>query len=275
MGYEVRTEVFEGPFNLLLQLITKDEVEIYDVSLSAIVDRFLAELEAMEGLDLEVATEFVLIAATLVELKCRRLLPVPEELALDEDLALYEARDYLLARLVECKTFAGAGQALAERESLAQRSVPRLAGPDERFDGIAPDLLQGVTPDALRDALAPLLVAKPAPRVEVDHVLVDELTVAEIVEELARSLRTSAPLSFRQLTADLCDPMAIVVHFLALLELYKDGLIDLAQGQTFGELLIAWTAPADLGRDEVTRSAEEGATLRSPTSRLGSMDYHG
>src|SRR5665213_1652764 len=113
MAYEVHLDVYDGPFNLLLQLISAEEVDVYAVSLSEIVDAFLVELRRLEACDLELATEFLLIAATLVELKCRRLLPGGEDLELDEDLSLFEARDYLLARLVECKTFSGAEKEVA------------------------------------------------------------------------------------------------------------------------------------------------------------------
>ena len=113
MAYEVHLDVFDGPFALLLQLISAQEVEIYEVRLSDIVDGFLAEMARAEEVDLEVSTEFLLIAATLIELKCRRLLPGRDELDLEEELALYEARDYLLARLVECQTFNAAAATLA------------------------------------------------------------------------------------------------------------------------------------------------------------------
>src|SRR5262245_59189725 len=110
--YEVRTEAFEGPFDLLLHLILKEEVDLWDISLMSIVDAYLNELERMERLDLEVATEFLLIAATLVELKARRLLPTPEDVELDEELLRFEERDLLLARLLECKTFKDVAQVL-------------------------------------------------------------------------------------------------------------------------------------------------------------------
>ena len=145
MGYDVHLDVYDGPFDLLLRLITAEEVDLYEVKLSVIVDGFLAELARLEHPDLNVATEFLLIAATLVELKCRRLLPGVEDVDLDEELSLFEARDYLLARLVENRTFQGAAAALLATEHLASRSLPRRAGPDERFTDLEPDLLAGVT----------------------------------------------------------------------------------------------------------------------------------
>src|SRR5947209_11147924 len=151
MAYEVTTPVFEGPFDLLLHLILREQVDLYEVSLAAIVDGYLRELDRLQGdgLDLDVATEFLLIAATLVELKARRLLPGRDDVDLDEELALWEERDLLLARLLECKTFKDAAADLAKMATRAERSQPRRAGLEERFLGIVPDLLAGVTPDQL------------------------------------------------------------------------------------------------------------------------------
>src|SRR5437870_6356439 len=131
--YDVHTSVFEGPFDLLLHLITSEQVDLYEISLSAIIDAYLVEVDRMGHLDLDVATEFLLIAATLVELKTRRLLPGRDDVDVDEDLARFEQRDLLLARLLECKTFQDAARVLHERLLDASRSFPRLAGPEEPF----------------------------------------------------------------------------------------------------------------------------------------------
>jgi segregation and condensation protein A len=133
MSYAVRTPVFEGPFDLLLHLILKQEVELWEVSLSEIVDAYISELDRMDTLDLDVATEFLLIAATLVELKARRLLPGIEDLELDEELLRFEERDLLLARLLECKTFKDAARRIPASSARADRSVARRAGPEEPY----------------------------------------------------------------------------------------------------------------------------------------------
>src|SRR5215510_12468927 len=169
MPYEVRTPVYEGPFDLLLHLILRDEVELWEVSLASIVDAYLTELDRMQTLDLDVATEFLLIAATLVELKARRLLPGLEEVELDEELLRFEERDLLLARLLECKTFKDAAEAMAARMRTADRSVARRAGPEEPFRWMAPDPLERVRLDALRAAALRVLAATPEPVVDTDH----------------------------------------------------------------------------------------------------------
>jgi segregation and condensation protein A len=140
MAIDVSTPVYEGPFDLLLQLILQEKVDIYEVDLAVIVDRYLQEMERMQQLDLDVATEFVLIAATLVELKTRRLLPGADDGDLDDEFALWEERDLLLARLMECKTFKDVSRVFSRLADEADLSFPRLVGPDERLVGLVPGL---------------------------------------------------------------------------------------------------------------------------------------
>ncbi|MCB0986936.1 MAG: segregation/condensation protein A [Microthrixaceae bacterium] len=240
MAYEVQTTVFEGPFDLLLHLILNEQVDLYEISLSRIVDAYIAELEKMEGLDLEVATEFLLIAATLVELKARRLLPGDPDVELDDEFSLWEERDLLLARLVECKTFKDAALLLSAMADEAGRSFPRTAGLDERYSDLAPDLLAGVTAADLQAAMVRALTPRPVPRVELDHVAPSRMSVTEAVAELVDELPRIGRTTFRALTDSFVERLDVVVRFLAVLELYKQGMIDLDQPTTFGELTISW-----------------------------------
>ncbi len=249
MAYEVTTAVFEGPFDLLLHLILREQVDLYEVSLTRIVDVYLRELEAMEHLNLEVATEFLLIAATLIELKTRRLLPGSEDLDLDDELSLWSERDLLLTRLVECKTFKYAAVALEDLAREAARSFPRIAGPDERFIELTPDVLAGVTPHDLRGAFLRAVTPKPIVRIDLDHVAPIRASVNEAVVELMEELPLVGTISFRQLTGALVERLDVVVRFLAVLELFKQGFVDLDQPRSFGDIQIVW-----LGRD---RSALE------------------
>jgi segregation and condensation protein A len=252
MAYEVQTPVFEGPFDLLLHLILREQVDLYEISLSAIVDAYLVELTRMEHFDLEVATEFLLIAATLVELKTKRLLPGDDDVDVDEDLSLWEERDLLLARLLECKTFKDAATVLADLHSSASRAVPRTVGPDERFWDLAPDLLDGVTPVRLRDAFLRAVRPKPQPTIDLFHVAPVRASVVEAVSDLCRELPSMGRVSFRDLTASLVERLEVVVHFLAILELFKQGLVDLQQPRTFGDIEVLW-----LGGDRVGAEALE------------------
>ena len=240
VAYKVQTPVYEGPFDLLLHLILRDEVDLYDVSLGTIVDAYLGELERMQDLDLEIATGFLLIAATLVELKSRRLLPDEGDLSLDEELGLWEERDLLLARLLECKTFKDAARALEGLAVEAGKSYPRTAGLEERFIGLVPDLLEGVGAGDIMAAMQRAMAPKPQPTIDLFHVTPVKLTVAETVVSLVDELPSIGRTTLRDLTASAVDRIEVVVYFLALLELYKQGVIELSQVATFGSLTVDW-----------------------------------
>jgi segregation and condensation protein A len=245
MAYEVSTEVFEGPFDLLLHLILREQVDIHEISLARIVDGYLTELERRQTLDLDVATEFVLIAATLVELKARRLLPGRDDIDLDDELALWEERDLLLARLLECKTFKDAARQLARRADVAGRAFPRTVGPEDRFIGLVPDLLEGIGPDDVRVAYLRACAPRPLPRVDTAHVAPIRASVADAVAELVDELPRVRRITFRELTRGLAERLEVIVRFLALLELFKQGLVELEQTATFGDIVVEWTGGQD------------------------------
>ena len=258
MAVEVHTPVYEGPFDLLLQLILKEQVDIYEVNLSTIVDAYLTELEKLQELDLDIATGFLLIAATLVELKARRLLPNQADMDLDEELALWEERDMLLARLLEAKTFKDVAAVFAQLAEDADQSFPRNVGPDERFAELMPDLLEGTTVRSLQRAAIRALTPRPVPTVDLFHVNPIKVTVADAVAELLDELPRIGRISFRRLTADLGDRIEVIVRFLAVLELFKQGAIDIDQPERFGDIEVIW-APADgLDTGSILIDAYEG-----------------
>ena len=258
MTVEVNTPVYDGPFDLLLHLILKDQVDLYEVSLSAIVDAFLAEMKLIDSLDLELATEFLLIAATLVELKSRRLLPGREDIDLDDELALWEERDQLIVRLLECKTFKDVAQVFASLADSAAKRFPRIAGLDERYIELAPDPLEGLNPARLRAAYEKATRPKIVPTVDLFHVNPIRLTVAEAVDELVDELPRAGRISFRRLTSGFAERLEIIVRFLALLELFKQGYIDLEQTDTFGDIEIAWLGTELVSAGGVTIDDYEG-----------------
>jgi segregation and condensation protein A len=251
MPYEVQTPVFEGPFDLLLHLILREQVDLYEISLSAIVDAYLAQVEALEQTNLDLATEFLLIAATLIELKTRRLLPGDDDLDLDEELALWSERDLLLSRLVECKTFKDAATALQALAGEAGRSFPRTAGLEEPFLDLAPDLLAGVTVSELRTACLRALTPKPIAHIDLDHVAPIRASVTDAVVELLDELPRVGRITFRDLTASLVERLEVVVRFLAILELFKQGIVDLDQPRTFGEIEVIWLGAAGADLDDL------------------------
>ena len=244
MAYAVSTPVYEGPFDLLLHLITKEQVDLYEISLSRIVDAFLQEIDRMQTLDLDIATEFLLIAATLVELKLRRLLPERASVDMDEEFGLLEERDLLLAKLLEYQTFRHAAHAMRLMEQRASRSFPRTNVADDRFTNLMPDLLASVTPEQLRAAFLRALrreaIPKIEPRVRVDHITDVLHTVSDAVDELASKLPLVGRSTFRALTSSCTQTIEVIVRFLAVLELFKQGWIDVDQAGNFGEMSVIW-----------------------------------
>jgi segregation and condensation protein A len=238
MSYAVSTSVYEGPFELLLHLILKEEVDLWDLRLTEVIDAFLAEVERLDHVDLDTATEFLLIASTLVELKARRLLPGAESLELDEELLRFEERDLLLARLLECKTFKDAAGVIERMLRAGQGIVPRTAGPEEPFASMAPDPLERVTPAALVAAANRALVPKPPDVVDTYHVAPIRASVRDAVEILLALLPVGKDVSFRSLVAGLDDRLEVIVRFLAVLELFKQGIVDITQLETFGDLRV-------------------------------------
>jgi segregation and condensation protein A len=240
MPYEVSTPVFEGPFDLLLHLILKEEVDLWEISLERIVDAFCAEVERMQSVDLESATEFLLIAATLVELKSRRLLPGREDMEIDEELSRFEERDLLLARLLDCKTFQDAAKVLHTRLTDAGRSVARTAGPEEPFRTLAPDPLERVSLDAFLKAARSGLTVTPPPEVSTDaeHIAPIRASVRDAVETVLALLPASGSIRFRDLTIGAGERLEIIVRFLAVLELFKQGVIELDQSARFSDLMV-------------------------------------
>ena len=245
MPYEVSTPVFEGPFDLLLHLILKEEVDLWEISLERIIDAFCAEVERMQRVDLESATEFLLIAATLVELKARRLLPGRDDIELDEELSRFEERDLLLSRLLDCKTFQDAARVLHARLASAALSVGRSAGPEEPFRSLVPDPLERVSLDAFLAAARSGLTPPPSPEVRTDHVAPIRASVRDAVETILALLPSTGAVRFRDLTLGVNEKLEVIVRFLAVLELFKQGVIELEQSESFADLIVLPLAPGE------------------------------
>ncbi len=251
MAFEVATPVYDGPFDLLLHLILKEEVDIHEVSLTRIVEAYLEEIQRMQMLDLDVATEFLLIASTLVELKTRRLLPGREDMDLDEELAMWSERDLLLARLLDCKTFKDVASVFSQLTERASLSFARRSGPDERFADLLPDILDGVTPVRLQRAYLRVTQPKPPTSIDMFHVAPIRASVADALMEMLDTLPKLGKVTFRQITEAIYDRIEVVVRFLAILELYKQGRVSLEQSDRFGDIEVQWTAGDDTGFEAV------------------------
>ena len=242
MTYEVKLDVFEGPLDLLLHLITKQRVDIYDVSLSSITDEYLRVVEQMSDLDLETATGFLVVAATLLELKSARLLPSMRWS--EEDDKLLEERDLLLARLVECATFRDAGAWLAAGLAAGADYHGRTVALEPELVVSAPDLLAHTTLDDLLRAAARALAPRPVLELDTSHVQPIRASVRDALVEVAARLRTG-PAAFRDLCGGLVTRIDVVVRFLALLELFKAGAVELAQDDRFGDIHARWTGDCE------------------------------
>ena len=251
MVYQVSTPAFSGPFELLLQLILREQVEIYDVPIASITDAFLAEIDRMSECDLEVATEFLLIAATLVEMKIKRMLPSERVVDLDDELDAFSERDLLLARLLECSTFRDASLKMRRLLETAARSHPRRGVIEERWLLLAPAILEGVSPADLRAACLRAIAPRVVPRVDIAHLAPNSMSVGDAVAELLEELAKTRRATFRHLTAGIEDRLGLVVRFLAMLELVKQGLADVEQATTFGDIVISWAG----GDDATVREA--------------------
>jgi len=252
---DVATPVYEGPFDLLLQLILKEQVDIYEINLSTIVDAYLVELERLAELDLDIATSFLLIAATLVDLKARRLLPNTDDIDLDDELALWEERDMLLARLLEAKTFKDVAGVFGR---LVDDAFPRVVGPDERFNAVLPDMLEGTSLKRFQNAAIKALTPRPKPVVDLYHVNPIKVTVADAVAELLDELPRVGKISFRRLTSQFADRIDVIVRFLALLELFKQGAVELKQPERFGDIDVVWSVDDEFDANSILIDAYEG-----------------
>ena len=240
MDYVVRTEVFEGPFDLLLHLIARQRVDIWQVSLSRITEDYLAEVRRMRQLNLEVATEFLVVAATLLELKAARLLPAPDADPDEAETAL-EERDLLFARLLQYRAYKQAAELFGERMAEQAAYLPRRVGAEDVLKGVALDLLTGVEPAELARLAAATLTPSPPPEVRTSHIAPPKLSVAEAVADLAVRLRERGSSSFEELVGGKALPIEVVVGLLALLELYKRSLVEIEQTATFGAIAVRWT----------------------------------
>ena len=255
MTYVVTTPSFSGPVELLLQLISSHDLDVLDVPLAPIVDAFVAALrDESITIEVEELSEFLLIASILLEMKSRSLLPGRDDTEPDEEFVGWEERDVLLARLLELRTYAALADAFVSLLERAARAYPRLRGLDDGVVVEPPDLLAGVTTAQLAGAYLRGIEEKPVPVLRLNHVTVDAVSVAETVVSLSQRLPSMGVLSFRSLTESLGSRIEIIVHFLALLELCKLGLVDLGQGSTFGDVRIKWIEEAsdlDIGRIDV------------------------
>jgi segregation and condensation protein A len=255
-AFEVHLDVFEGPFDLLLALISKHKLDITEVALSQVTDEFIAYIsQRADGWDLDQVSYFLVVAATLLDLKAARLLP-SGEVEDEEDLALLEARDLLFARLLQYRAYKEAAAAFAARMTAAARRFPRRVPLEPRFAQLLPEVLLGLGPAEFARLAALTLTPKVAPKVPTDHIHAPVISIREQAQLIAALLAELGRASFRQLTARAAGSYEVVASFLALLELYREDAVSFEQIAPLGELYVTWTGTKDLNTDSVNELTE-------------------
>ena len=250
-GFSVRLDAFEGPFDLLLSLIAKHQLEVTELVLHQVTDEFVAYIRG-QGPDwsLDEATEFLVVAATLLDLKAARLLP-SGEVEDEQDVALLEARDLLFARLLQYRAYKQVATWLSLRLADEAKRIPRSVGLDEQFAGLLPEVLLGLGPAEFAAMAARALAPKPVPTVGLGHLHVPRVSVREQAAILVERLRRSGGATFRSLVADAESTLVVVARFLALLELYSESAVTFEQATALGELHVRWAGgDADVELDD-------------------------
>jgi segregation and condensation protein A len=253
-GFSVHLSNFDGPFDLLLQLISRHKLDITEVSLSLVTDEFIAYIRALEvsgeGWRLDQATEFLVVAATLLDLKAARLLP-SGEVEDEEDLALLEARDILFARLLQYRAFKEIAASFQTMIEAADKAFPRVVALDPALSALLPEVLIGVGPERFAAIADRILTPKAPPVVAIEHLHMALVSVSEQSKLVVEALRLSRTMSFCSLCHDADSTLVVVARFLALLDLYRQGNLRFNQVIALGELQISWTG-SDEGDVEVT-----------------------
>ena len=259
-GFRVHLHNFEGPFDLLLQLIFAKRLDVTEVALHEVTDEFIAYTRQIgRELELDETTTFLVIAATLLDLKAARLLPAGE---VDdaEDLALLEVRDLLFARLLQYRAFKHVAEMFAELEAAALRSYPRSVSLEDRFAELLPEVMIGVDPQAFAEIAASAFTPRPVPTVGTDHLHASRVSVPEQAERLLAMLEQRGMghwASFSDLVRDCSEPILIVGRFLALLELYRARAVAFEQPEPLGVLQVSWTGNRMVNEDLVRAEWEE------------------
>ncbi len=262
-AFQVSLDVFEGPFDLLLQLIGKHQLDVTEVALSKVTHDFIAHIRALgSNWDLGQATEFLVVAATLLDLKAARLLP-GAEVEDEDDLALLEARDLLFARLLQYRAYKQAAAHLEGLLHVEAHRYPRQVSLEPRYAGLLPEVLLGLGPQELAALAARALTPRASELVAVDHVHGGTVSVREQTALLHERLRRTGGATFRSLTSDCASTLEVVARFLGLLELFREGLVGFEQAEALGDLHVRWTGPAH-GEDAESSASAAGAEWDEP-----------
>jgi segregation and condensation protein A len=258
-AFELRLDNFEGPFDLLLNLIAKHKLDITEVALSRVTDEFIAHVKAGGShWDLEQTSSFLLVASTLLDLKAARLLP-QGDVEDEEDLALLEARDLLFARLMQYKAFKLVAGVLEQRLSEEALRHPRMVGLEDRYANLLPEVLIGIGLEQFAGLAAKALAPKPEPELSLQHLHTARVSVREQAALVVERLRRTGTMTFRALCGDSPDTLTTVARFLSLLELFREGAVAFEQAAALSELTIRWTGTDDAAAEDLVTDEFDGA----------------
>jgi segregation and condensation protein A len=237
--YKVKLEIFEGPLDLLLYLIKRDEIDIYDISLERITRQYLEYLEAFKQLNIDLAGEFVVMAANLIYLKSRSLLPVDQQPP-EEDVEEDDPRWELIRQLIEYKKFKEAAAQLHVRELEQERMFTRDGGAVALLQE-APLRLGEVGIFQLINAFQNVIKRVEA-REDLREIFGEHFTVSEKIDMILQRVADGARIRFSELFGEVASRVEIVVTFLALLELIRLKQVRAIQPDPFGEIEMAGAA---------------------------------
>src|ERR1044071_7934813 len=260
--YKVKFEVFEGPLDLLLYLIKKEEVDIYDVNLTQLATQFIEYIELMRMLDLDIAGEFLVMASTLMYIKSRELLPVDQQVQVEGEEEGEDPRWELIRQLVEYKKYKDAAAQLQTLEAQQENIFPRQPGKLE-FTSDAPAPKPDVSLFDLINAVNHVL-QRFTKRDDERDIFEDKWTVSEKIEHLMQLVNTRPQLKFSELFESAGTRSEVVCTFLALLELIRLKQLVCLQSEAFGEIEISRSAVA--GAPGTTRSEPAAIAEAIPQS---------
>jgi len=270
-GFAVRLDNFEGPFDLLLNLISKHKLDVTEIALSKVTDEFIAHIKQLPDGDLEETTSFLLVASTLLDLKAARLLPAGD-VEDEEDLALLEARDLLFARLLQYKAYKQIAAVLDTRLQAEARRHPRAVGLEERFAGLLPEVLIGIGLEQFAELAAKAMTPKPELELSLQHIHAPTVSVREQAGIVIDRLRRSGTMTFRALCGDAPDTLTTVARFLSLLELFREGVVGFEQMTPLGELTVRWTGDEEADVETLVRDEFDGAPTPAETPETEEED---
>lgn len=263
-GFELHLDNFEGPFDLLLSLISKHKLDITEVALSQVTNEFIAHVKAAgPEWELEETSSFLLVAATLLDLKAARLLP-QGDIEDEEDLALLEARDLLFARLLQYRAFKGIASVLETRLAGEAKRHPRAVGLEDRFANLLPEVLIGIGLDQFAALAAKAMEPKPIQELALHHIHAARVSVREQAAIVVERLKRSGAMTFRALCGDSPDTLTTVARFLSLLELFREGVVGFDQVTPLGELTVRWTGDDDVAAEDLVTDEFDGTPEPAP-----------